>query len=240
MSNSVTKSSIVIKGKPASKVSLTDTTAFLGTFLPDEIRVASKVFPNYENSESHLLPKLSKIALDSILSNNINFSIELKELANLELKAGDFNVMITAIFTVTQIAIKNKIRLSQVQIDCTTIQLPSLVLDSIVSFLKENRFQLESVVQEQRIRFPTLTKLKWRIDVTISSGLLSRVMRPNILFQMILSDGSIKTFEVSIEQFNQLRYSVAKVLNDIQTLERHPMMRIINEFKRREEDDYNY
>lgn len=30
---------------------------------------------------------------------------------------------------------------------------------------------------------------------------------------MILKDGSIKTFEVSVEQFNQLRYSVAKVHN---------------------------
>ncbi len=64
--------------------------------------------------------------------------------------------------------------------------------------------------------------------------------------QMSLSDGRIKTFEVSIEQFHQLRYNVAKVvaissqacchvyattayfrhsyqvLRDMQELERHP------------------
>lgn len=28
---------------------------------------------------------------------------------------------------------------------------------------------------------------------------------------MVTKDGSIRTFEVSIEQFNQLRYNVAKV-----------------------------
>ena len=28
---------------------------------------------------------------------------------------------------------------------------------------------------------------------------------------MVLKDGSIRTFEVSLEQFNQLRYNVAKV-----------------------------
>jgi hypothetical protein len=56
---------------------------------------------------------------------------------------------------------------------------------------------------------------------------------------MILKDGSIKTFEVSIEQFNQLRYSVAKVLHEIQTVERHPIIKLVNEFKRREEEDYN-
>lgn len=56
---------------------------------------------------------------------------------------------------------------------------------------------------------------------------------------MVLDDGTIRTFEVSVEQFNQLRYNVAKVLNDMQTLERHPIIKIVNEFKKREEDDYN-
>lgn len=73
-------------------------------------------------------------------------------------------------------------------------------------------------------------------------------------------DGTVSTFEVSLEQFNQLRYSVAKVskhpsisvleeihlvscaaqvLNDINTMERHPIIRIVNEFRRREEEEYN-
>ena len=28
---------------------------------------------------------------------------------------------------------------------------------------------------------------------------------------MVLKDGTIRTFEVSVEQFNQLRYNIAKV-----------------------------
>ena len=32
-----------------------------------------------------------------------------------------------------------------------------------------------------------------------------------VYLQLLLNDGSIRTFEVSIEQFNQLRYSTAKV-----------------------------
>ena len=74
---------------------------------------------------------------------------------------------------------------------------------------------------------------------------------------MILKDGSIRTFEVSIEQFNQLRYNVAKVilfllnaskfehfllsfqaLSEIQTLQRHPIVKIVSEFMKREVDDY--
>jgi hypothetical protein len=32
-----------------------------------------------------------------------------------------------------------------------------------------------------------------------------------LCLQMVLRNGDVKTFEVSVEQFNQLRYSVAKV-----------------------------
>ena len=56
---------------------------------------------------------------------------------------------------------------------------------------------------------------------------------------MIMKDGTIVPFEITYEQFCQLRYSVAKVLYDMQTLERHPIIRIVNEFRRREEEDYN-
>lgn len=54
---------------------------------------------------------------------------------------------------------------------------------------------------------------------------------------MILSNGSIKTFEVSIEQFNQLRYGVAKLLHDMRALERHPIMKVVSELERRDCED---
>ena len=54
---------------------------------------------------------------------------------------------------------------------------------------------------------------------------------------MTLSNGSIKTFEVSIEQFNQLRYGVAKLLHDMQTLRRHPIMKVVGELERRDCED---
>ena len=44
--------------------------------------------------------------------------------------------------------------------------------------------------------------------------------------QMTLSDGKIKTFELPIEQFHRLRFGVAKMLREMQQLERHPIMRL--------------
>ena len=44
--------------------------------------------------------------------------------------------------------------------------------------------------------------------------------------QMTLSNGTIKTFEVPLEQFHLLRYNTAKALQDMGKITRHPMMRI--------------
>jgi hypothetical protein len=43
------------------------------------------------------------------------------------------------------------------------------------------------------VRFPTLADLRWRVDVTISTSSLNRVLKPTLLFQLTLSDGTITT-----------------------------------------------
>jgi len=40
------------------------------------------------------------------------------------------------------------------------------------------------------VRFPTLADLRWRVDVTISTSSLNRVLKPTLLFQLTLSDGT--------------------------------------------------
>jgi hypothetical protein len=40
-------------------------------------------------------------------------------------------------------------------------------------------------------------------------------------------------------QFCSILLFLTQVLHDIQTLERHPIIKIVNEFKKREEDEYN-
>ena len=78
-----------------------------------------------------------------------------------------------------------------------------------------------------RVHNPKLKSMKWRIDITLSTSSLSRVMQPYIMISMILSDGSVKTFEMSIEAFDKLRYNVAKVLKQMRQLESHPIMTVI-------------
>ena len=43
---------------------------------------------------------------------------------------------------------------------------------------------------------------------------------------MTLSDGTIRTFEVPVDKFHDLRYNVAKVLREMTSLERHPVLQL--------------
>lgn len=64
------------------------------------------------------------------------------------------------------------------------------------------------------------------MDVVISSSFLSRAITPVVLMEVTSSDGRIKTFELSIEKFHELRYNVAKVLKDMEDLEQIPILKI--------------
>ena len=64
--------------------------------------------------------------------------------------------------------------------------------------------------------------------MTLSTSALSRVMQPAVMVSMSLSDGSIKTFEMSMEAFDKLRYNVATVLKQMRRLETHPIMSVVD------------
>lgn len=66
---------------------------------------------------------------------------------------------------------------------------------------------------------PTLDDLRWRLDVTISTSTLHRVLRPQLTLQTTLSDGSVQAFHANRQRFNELRYVAAKCLKEIEDLE---------------------
>jgi len=76
--------------------------------------------------------------------------------------------------------------------------------------------------------FPRLRGARWRVDVSISNSSLDRVMRPSVSMEWTLSDGRVETFEMSVDQFQRLRYDTAKQLRTMQETERHPIWRIVD------------
>lgn len=146
-------------------------------------------------------------------------------------------VVVSGVYDIVKTALRVKVHSSILGDNLRAMFLPDSFTAALVSAVGKQRVRLEDSALTQRVRLPTLAALRWRVDVCISSGLLSRVMRPNIMLQCVLSSGEIKTFEVSVEQFNQLRYGVAKVLHDMQMLDRHPIMRVVKELERKDADD---
>ena len=51
-------------------------------------------------------------------------------------------------------------------------------------------------------------------------------MRPSITMRLRLSDGRTVLFELAVERFSELRYQVARVLKEMQDLERHPILNL--------------
>ena len=99
----------------------------------------------------------------------------------------------------------------------------------LLQTLTENRVELELAVREQRAILPSISALDWRVDVTITTTQLNKVFKPSILMQLTTTDDQMQTFECSVEKFHQLRYSVARMIAAMQTIEHHPtLMRLVD------------
>lgn len=55
----------------------------------------------------------------------------------------------------------------------------------------------------------------WRIDVTVSSSQAKKVLRPTVLMTLE-GDENKETFEMSLEMFQELRLTVAKMLTEME------------------------
>jgi len=144
----------------------------------------------------------------------------------------EFDVIFSGTFLILKIAIRQRVALERVGADLRKMNAPEGYVRDVVGALEAHGAALRTAALASRVGYPRCEGVKWRVDVIISTGQLSRVMRPTIILQLFRSNGSVKTFEVSIEQFHQLRYGVAKALQNMQELEKHPMMRIASEADR--------
>ena len=159
----------------------------------------------------------------------VKFSNGLIGLSDKKMDADDVNLLFTGLLCLVTGAVRSKMHTNLVVENLKSMNVPHFVVEDIGQAMGKSRLQLEKIAYSNREGFPRLKSFRWRVDVSISSGSLSRAMVPTLLFQMTLSGGKIYTFGVSIQEFNQLRYGVAKMLRDMAALERHPVMRVENE-----------
>ncbi len=147
------------------------------------------------------------------------------------------NQLITNLFVILHSCIRSKVRMKSLPNELQTkYKLPEKLVALFSKEIIKTRETLENAANSfHRLIFPRISSFKWRVDVIISTGTCSRVMRPTIVMQMILSNGQIKTFEVSVHQFNQLRHGTAKLLQEMQALQRHPIIKILKDIEKKDE-----
>ncbi|KAJ1527665.1 hypothetical protein ONE63_007626 [Megalurothrips usitatus] len=98
------------------------------------------------------------------------------------------------------------------------LQLSSSSTEKCIDMLKnlKCRVQVDNLPHQEY--FPTLSNMKWRVDITISSSMLSRVLDPSIVIELELSNGQKITFESTVSRFHKLRYTVASILKDMDSM----------------------
>ncbi|XP_014469193.1 PREDICTED: COMM domain-containing protein 5-like [Dinoponera quadriceps] len=99
-------------------------------------------------------------------------------------------------------------------------------LSSVIYGPKQS-YLLSGLIQRTKFN-PQLISCRWRVDITISSNILNRVLEPNIIMEWIFNTGECVTFELSLAKFHQLRHTIATILVELQALERHNIFKTIH------------
>ena len=136
------------------------------------------------------------------------------------------SVLVSGFVVLLSTAIKNRTKLSVVGKDMKAMNFRSDVIKILEETLRSNRLLLEKKFIDNRVRAVRLTNFRFRVDVSISTDSLQKVFKPTILTELSFSNGTTRTFELPVEKFHNLRYSVAKVLRNMEEVERHPIMKL--------------
>uniref|UniRef100_A0A7S2R5K4 COMM domain-containing protein 5 n=1 Tax=Rhizochromulina marina TaxID=1034831 RepID=A0A7S2R5K4_9STRA len=211
-----------------------DTSTFFSPSIPAAVKDAVRLMHKVDEA---VTMELVSACAQTLQHPDVGFSRQLSARLG---EDPELAPLFTGLYMIMSTAVRHRTKASVVEEDLRSMNIPNTIVGRIGTTLRTHRSGLEDMHIQNRVRFPRLEGLHWRVDVTISSSSLLRVFRPSILMRMRLSNGNFKTFEVSVEQFHQLRYNVAKVLRDMQELERHPIMRIALEAdKKKFEEDAN-
>ncbi|KAF1316454.1 hypothetical protein FI667_g15402, partial [Globisporangium splendens] len=82
--------------------------------------------------------------------------------------------------------------------------------------LRDNWSALETAVGVNKFSLPRINEMQWHVEGSI------------VVMRIQTSDGNTRTMRVPMRQFHQLRYSTAKVLQEMNQVEAHPIMRLTN------------
>lgn len=158
-----------------------DSSTFFSPSIPDEVKAMVPILhamppENY----APLLRRFHKYMQDRDLGEQEYHALQSKEFPDV-----DFAVVFSGLFTLTSLATKLKTKLSVIAADLGKMNVPAAFTDLFVRLLRASRASLEELALDTNFRLPHLQSFRWRVDVTISSSSLSRILKPSILMQVL-------------------------------------------------------
>ncbi|XP_037506235.1 COMM domain-containing protein 5 [Rhipicephalus sanguineus] len=198
----------------------TERVLFLGPTIPKEVKCLKKFLPSMEKQ---LFRGLLKVAVADFEGREVNPSVY-DELRSRSADPDTLDEVYSALHTLLRAALKLPSSVLKQEVfreDLDALRIPPEFAGDLVSVVfGSRRDNIDQHSVEQGPKCPTLASLKWRVDVTISTNALSRVLEPAIQMEMETSDGEVHTFEVQRAEFHKLRHAVATALKEMEELEK--------------------
>lgn len=171
------------KGKnqdPTQVPSGIDTQTFFSPVIAEEIK---SIVPLLHSTPIDTTKKLMKAVLNYLISHSVVSNLD-EDIYSLGLGTKETNQVVTGLYLIMKTSMRNKVKLSSIKADLLKMNVPGPVVDLLGQVVLNTRTNFEALAVQNRVQFLKLEKLRWRVDVVISSGSLTRVMRPNILMQV--------------------------------------------------------
>ncbi|GAB6031813.1 COMM domain containing 5 [Chamberlinius hualienensis] len=117
----------------------------------------------------------------------------------------------------------NSLKPEVLQLELRDLKLSEDVISDVMKIIANQRSLTLYNGNFKAVKFPAVEKFNWRVDVSISTSSLCRVLEPNVVCEMILNNGEIKHFEMPMKTFHNLRCQVATVLQEMHHIEERDM-----------------
>lgn len=185
---------------------------FLGLELPYEARLSLRTMPTLDS-----LDLLLEAVAAYIAGSDADFGRKLQK--SMSLDSATLGALFTGVHWFVRVCMRSSLKAKALAAELADCKVHAPFIEPLLLTVEVGRSRQAAGEAALVSSLPTVDSLRWRLDVTISTSSLHRVLRPALTMQTTLSDGSAHAFHVSKQRFNELRYTVAKLLKDMQTLE---------------------
>ncbi|XP_067929917.1 COMM domain-containing protein 5-like [Watersipora subatra] len=199
---------------------------FYGMRVPANIAAIKKLAPKLERATFQKLLRLALLSIEGKAVQPEMFNNLVSPTNSLEM----IHVAYAGVLKIIQAAFRcssTSLPVENFSADLKGLNLSAEMISDLSSAVYGSRRSvLETATVKNVPKHVSIVDFKWKINVSISTTSLNRVLEPSVSTRMTLSNGEVKCFEMSVAKFQELRYNVASVMKEMEDLERRNILKI--------------